>query len=127
MDVTSTAPAGDTFALTLATAGVTINNGTMAGSTVTGGTQTVQASPEFDVQRPAGTGYTLDFTDGGALTDATSAAFDVTAGGGGGSGGGDGKKKDSGCSTGTGDSAWLMLGALASLLALGARRLRRRA
>lgn len=111
---------------------VSITTGTGTTGAVLGGTTTLTAvngvvsftNLSIDL---AGTGYTLDFSDAGALTDATSAAFDVTAGGGGGSGGGDGKKKDSGCSTGTGDSAWLMLGALASLLALSARRLRRRA
>ncbi|MCA8916950.1 MAG: hypothetical protein KDB90_16285 [Planctomycetes bacterium] len=69
----------------------------------------------------AGTGYTLDFDDGGALTDATSSAFNVSAGGGGGSGGGGGG--DSGGCTAQ-DSDWLPLTGVLGLIAVALRRRR---
>ncbi|MCB9893030.1 MAG: hypothetical protein H6839_01110 [Planctomycetes bacterium] len=71
----------------------------------------------------AGSGYTLDFTDGGALTDATSNTFDVSAGGGGpGGGGGGGGSDGGGCSAV--DSSWPALAALLAVMAACVRRCR---
>ena len=64
----------------------------------------------------AGTAYTLEFVDGGSLTDATSTAFDVAIGGGGGGSGGGGGEDGGGCVASQGNS-WLVL---LALLALGA-------
>lgn len=66
----------------------------------------------------AGTGYTLDFSDSGSLTDAASSPFDVTTGGGGGGSGGGGSDGGGGCVAGTdAEHAWLTL--LALIAAIG--------
>lgn len=105
---------------------VSITVGTGDASAVLSGTATVTAvngvvtfaGLSIDL---AGSGYTLDFDDGGALTDVTSAAFNVTAPGTGGGGGG--KDSDS-CSTTDGGNQSLLWLLLACGI-IGASRLRR--
>ena len=105
---------------------VSITVGTGDASAVLSGTATVTAVDgvvtfaglSIDL---AGSGYTLDFDDGGALTDVTSAAFNVTAPGTGGGGGG--KDSDS-CSTTDGGNQSLLWLLLACGI-IGASRLRR--
>lgn len=106
---------------------VSITTGTGATGAVLGGTTTVTAvngvisfsGLSIDL---AGTGYTLTFAATG-LADATSAAFDVTAGGSGGGGGGD--DDDGGCAAGNGATPWAMFAGLLAAMALGLRRARR--
>jgi hypothetical protein len=116
------------------------DNTTQVTATITTGTGTVGAILGGTVTRTAvngvvtftdlsidlaGSGYTLDFSDSGVLTDDTSSTFNVSTGGGGGADGGGGDGGGGGCSTSEVPNAWWLPIVVLALFSLTLRTRRR--